>query len=285
MAQRDPLPLLSPLFTLDRGQEKPRVHHRREDRERNSPGTREKGIVVTAISQVPYVTAIRKALSSERLDGYGPSRSDDQKIANYLWNVALCESLYPALNGLEVAFRNAVLDAGGVAFGGIATRDVACWLDADPPLLELDHQQAVTAAKQRLRERGKLPEPGRLVAELTFGFWTSLFEVRYEKNRVLWPRLFGAQLLDASSPRSIRSRKQLSPLLNRMRYLRNRVFHHEPVWHWTDLAEQHALALDLTGWFSPSLRRTIEPHDRFRAVHDAGAAPYLAFVQRLITAA
>jgi hypothetical protein len=48
--------------------------------------------------QARYVHAIRKALSSERLDAYGLGRADDQTIANYLWNLALCESLYPALN-------------------------------------------------------------------------------------------------------------------------------------------------------------------------------------------
>jgi hypothetical protein len=88
-----------------------------------------------------------------------------------------------------------------------------------------------------------------------------------------------------SSPRSIRSRKELSPLLNRMRHLRNRVFHHEPVWHWSNLAQQHALALDLIGWFSPELRATIEPGDRFRAVHTAGVAPFLRHVHSLIMAA
>lgn len=238
-----------------------------------------------ANSQGRYVRAIRKALSSERLDAYGRGRAHDQKIANYLWNLALCESLYPALNGLEVALRNAVFDAGAQVFSGISTRDVPCWLDANPSLLDADHEQSVIAAKQRLQDRGKPLEPGRLVAELTFGFWTSLFEVRYERNKVLWPRLIGAQLLDSSSPRSVRSRRQLSPLLNRMRYLRNRVFHHEPVWHWGDLVQQHALATDLIGWFSPVLRRTIEPQDRFGQVHAAGAAPFLQRVHSLIMAA
>jgi hypothetical protein len=238
-----------------------------------------------ASGQDPYVPAIRKALSGERLDAYGLGRADDEKIANYLWNLALCESLYPALNSLEVALRNAVFDAGARAFGGISTRDVPCWLDASPSLFDADHEQSVIAAKQRLRERGRALEPGRLVAELTFGFWTSLFEVRYERNKVLWPRLIGAQLLDSSSPRSVRSRRQLSPLLNRMRYLRNRVFHHEPVWHWGDLAQQHALAMDLIGWFSPALRRTIEAQDRFGQVHAMGPAPFLQRVHALIMAA
>ena len=235
--------------------------------------------------QGPYVRAIRKALSNERLDAYGLGRTDDQKIANYLWNLALCESLYPALNGLEIVFRNAVFDAGTQVFRGMPTRDAPCWLDANPSLFDTDHEQSVIAAKQRLQERGRGLEPGRLVAELTFGFWTSLFEVRYERNRVLWPRLFGAQLLDASAPRSMRSRKQLSPLLNRVRHLRNRVFHHEPIWHWGNLVQQHALALDLISWFSPALRSTIEPADRFRQVHAAGATPFLQRVRSLTIAA
>jgi hypothetical protein len=238
-----------------------------------------------ASGQGRYVQAIRKALSGERLDAYGLGRTDEQKIATYLWNLALCESVYPALNGLEIALRNAVFNAGAQIFSGISTRDVPCWLDASPSLFDIDHEQSVIAAKLRLRDRGRALEPGRLVAELTFGFWTSLFEVRYERNKVLWPHLFGAQLLHPSSPRSMRSRKELSPLLNRVRHLRNRVFHHEPIWHWSNLVQQHSLALDLIGWFSPELRTTIEPGDRFRAVHAAGAAPFLQHVHSLVRAA
>lgn len=235
--------------------------------------------------QYAYVRAIRTALSSERLDAYGRGGSDDEKIATYLWNLALSESLYPALHALEVAVRNAVFRAGAVVFPGAATRDVPCWLDAVSPIVHSDDQPMVVAAKSRLRERGVPLEPGRLVAELRFGFWTSLFDVRYEQSKILWPRLLGAQLLHPSSPRSMRSRKQLSPLLNRMRHLRNRVFHHEPIWHWSNLAQQHALALELIGWFSPELRATVEPGDRFRMVHTAGPGPYLQRVHSLTMAA
>jgi hypothetical protein len=79
----------------------------------------------------------------------------------------------------------------------------------------------------------------------------------------------------------MRSRKQLSPLLNRIRYLRNRVFHHEPVWHWSNLAGQHSQALDLIGWFSPAFRYTLEPNDRFPVVYAAGAEPFLEHVRSL----
>jgi hypothetical protein len=130
--------------------------------------------------------------------------------------------------------------------------------------------------KTRLREAGKPVEPGRLVAELTFGFWTTLFDVHCENTRTLWPRLFAHKIF-AHAPKRFRNRKALSPLLNRARHLRNRAFHHEPIWHWRDLREQHA-TLDLVGWTSPPLRDTVEALDRFDAVYAAGLDPFREIV-------
>jgi hypothetical protein len=149
---------------------------------------------------------------------------------------------------------------------------VPCWLDS-PGLLHTSEAKKVRAAKLHLVGTGKPLAPGRLVAELTFGFWTALFDVRYESTRVLWPRLFGQKIF-ASAPRSKRSRKALSPLLNRVRNLRNRAFHHEPIWHWRDLRDQHALVLDLIGWMSLSLLDTVQLLDRFDAVHASGVDRY-----------
>jgi hypothetical protein len=279
------LPALCTLFTFTRDKKDPGFITDARVGRGIARGQDFKRTQMTAIRQELHLREIRTALSSERLDAYGIGRGDDQKLANYLWNLALCESLYPSLNGLEVALRNAVFRAGAAVFGVTATRDVPCWLDADPPLIHHEDQPMLIAAKRRLRERGRPLEPGRLVAELSFGFWTSLFDVRYEHNKVLWPRLLGAQLLDPSSPRSMRSRKQLSPLLNRIRHLRNRVFHHEPIWHWADLRQQHERAWDLMGWFSPALRSTLEPNDRFLAIYTAGAAPFLEQVRWMTTVA
>jgi hypothetical protein len=152
---------------------------------------------------------------------------------------------------------------------------VPCWLDT-PVLLPGDRGK-VAGAKARLRDAGKPLEPGRLVAELTFGFWTTLFDVRYENTRILWPRLFGQKIF-ADAPKRFRNRKALSPLLNRVRHLRNRAFHHEPIWHWRDLREQHAIALDLIGWMSPPLRETVGALDRFDSVYAAGLGPFRELV-------
>lgn len=220
------------------------------------------------------LAALRRALSNERLDAYGVGRPDEEKLAVYLWNVALCESLYPVLHGLEIALRNAVFRAGTAAFPSTATLDVPCWLDADPPLILAADQHVIAAAKARLKRGNKPMEPGRLVADLSFGFWTTLFDVRYERSKTLWPRLFAYGLMDTASPKSIRSRNKLSPLINRVRHLRNRVFHYEPIWHWKDLREQYSLLLDLLAWFSPELLAVLQPNTRFTAVHRAGAQPF-----------
>lgn len=232
---------------------------------------------MTDRNQAHYLDALWTVLSRERLEGgYGGSEmSRPDVLTRYLWNMALCEALYPALQAVEVALRNTLFSAAEVLypFTGTPGHDqIACWLDI-PGILIGDEPKRVAAAKSRLRGVNIPPEPGRVVAELALGFWTALFDVRYENTRILWPRLFGQKIF-AHAPRSKRSRKALSPLLNRIRLLRNRAFHHEPIWHWKDLRHQHALALDLIGWMSPALRETVEVLDRFDTVHSDGLEPF-----------
>ncbi len=247
-------------------------------------GLYRKDIGMAEDTQGAYADALWKILSQERLQGGygGTAMPRPDVLARYLWNAALCEALYPSLQALEVALRNTVFSAGSAVYPFTGTPQpgqVPCWLDA-PGVLHADDARMVDSAKARLAAANKALEPGRLVAELTFGFWTALFDVRYENSRILWPRLF-SQKIFADGPRSKRSRKALSPLLNRVRHLRNRVFHHEPIWHWRDLADQHSLAMDMIGWMSPELRRTIEAFDRFNAVRAAGLEPFREIVSRL----
>lgn len=214
--------------------------------------------------------ALLRCISPERFNAYRRRGEGDlDALARCLWDMSLAESLHPVVNGLEVGLRNALLAAGQSCFGEVPTRDVPCWLDADPPILLPGEARKVEEAKRRLRAMGKPLAPGAVVAELSFGFWTALFDVRYESSQVLWPRLFRHGIF-AGAPRRMRSRNALSPLLNRVRNLRNRAFHHEPVWHWRDLAQQHAMALKLLGWINPGMRHVVEVVDRFPDVHAAG---------------
>ncbi|WP_177420368.1 Abi family protein [endosymbiont of Lamellibrachia barhami] len=78
-----------------------------------------------------------------------------------------------------------------------------------------------------LSRQHKVLNPGRIIAELNFGFWSSMLDKCYEQ--VLWPQLIKTAF--PYMPRKIRTRKVLSQQFHKIRQLRNRIFHHEPIWY------------------------------------------------------
>ncbi|WP_305041795.1 hypothetical protein [Geoalkalibacter sp.] len=215
--------------------------------------------------QGDFSALLQKAISHERLEGYSRRKEmqgNNSLFAHYAWNLALSESLYPALQGIEVALRNSMHDAALNRFGS------ATWFEGD--LLHERDQRFVTVARNALLSAGKTMEPSRILAELSFGFWTSLFDVRYEQR--LWPWLL--KPVFPYMPRRLRTRAELSRRLNKIRLLRNRVFHHEPIWFWQDLKQQHRNLLETLSWINPAMPRFIGIIDRFPRVAETGCVPY-----------
>lgn len=66
--------------------------------------------------------------------------------------------------------------------------------------------------------------PDKVIAELTFGFWSTLFNTAYQA--ALWQPLRKAF---PHCPKVARQRATTSPVGNRLRDLRNRAFHYEPI--------------------------------------------------------
>lgn len=204
---------------------------------------------------------ILQALSEARLSTYIKSRECQiisDPLATYYWNVQLSEALYPALQALEVVLRNALHNA---LFHDFRTEN---WIDL--PFLYPKEQEAIRQAKTSLLKQKKPLEINRIVAELHFGFWTSLFDVRYEHKQTIWPRLLIN--IFPNIPKPLRTRQYLSKQLNRIRRLRNRVFHYEPIWHWHDLKQQHQSIIFLLNWLSPAVAKHIRKLDRFLEVYD-----------------
>jgi hypothetical protein len=214
--------------------------------------------------QNDWFEQLTAAFSQERLAAYLAKGLDKREaLAAYCWNTQLSQAFYPALQTLEIALRNSIHQA-------ISDIYQTNWFDTLP--LHALEQTAITKAKTTLAKQRKQPEPSRIVAELHFGFWTSLLDVRYEHNQILWPRLLKASF--PAMPRKIRTRHYLSKQLNRIRNLRNRVFHYEPIWHWHDLAEQHAILLALIQWLSPAARQYIILLDEFPRIQQQGLGYY-----------
>lgn len=86
----------------------------------------------------------------------------------------------------------------------------------------------------------------------------------HDATNAPWPRLLKSVLPRA--PRWARARAKVLERLEKARRIRNRVFHHEPVAHITDLSMQHDALTALLGWFSPDARTHLTHVCRFRAV-------------------
>jgi hypothetical protein len=225
----------------------------------------------TVLSPPLDYTKLERVLSKPRLDSYRHlGQNDRDALCRYLWNVALCESLYSSLQALEVAFRNAVHTELGAAIA------VPGWLTSPPGFIYEDEMSAIGKAKRSLRERrGTITEPF-LVAEMSFGFWTSLLDSRYDR---MWPKIIAAVF--PRMPRTVRTRSEASKRMNRVRHLRNSALHHHSIWHWRDLTDQHRDLHTLLDWLCESISMVTKEADRFPQLHCGGPGQFAGLVQRL----
>lgn len=233
-----------------------------------------------------YVSEMENALSPERLSSYRQSRINDlESISTYFWNIALCQALYPCLGTLEVALRNSIHRTLSDHFG----RDD--WYNAIGLLLPRE-QRDVVEAKRRIQLSNKPATPGRIVADLHFGFWTSLLSSIYG-NSPKGPQLWvspGSVLLAAAFPNAPMShqpyRARIHSRIDTLRHLRNRVFHYEPVWagvrlpsgqrgnvgQIVPLAILHADLTETLGWINTTLHTTLMHIDTFDKIYSSGRA-------------
>ncbi|MFA7337741.1 MAG: hypothetical protein WC028_13215 [Candidatus Obscuribacterales bacterium] len=194
-------------------------------------------------------------LSAERLSTYQAQASGNRELAIklYCWNIALSETLYGPVQSLEVVVRNALHERLTAAFG-------TTWYDIPASGLAGHLIDRVSAAKDSLTSQGKPHTSGRLIAELNFGFWLGVLTKHYDTG--LWrPHLYHA----FPNARKPFRRSDAYQALDRIRRLRNRIAHHEPILT-RPLDADHAVILEVVGWICPETAAWINNHSRFNEV-------------------
>lgn len=176
-------------------------------------------------------------LSADRFSTYRLWANQDDALARrlYSFNVQLSAALYGPLHMFEVALRN-------VADRQLTTSYGASWLDDNNVLRENYQQTCVISVRASLVREGKQATHAQMVAELNFGFWSSLFGRR---SHHLW-----GNLRPIFQTRGIQ-RHSIAEHLKDFRTLRNRVAHYEPILG-LPLAQRYADITTMTGWLSPS---------------------------------
>lgn len=207
---------------------------------------------------------LSRVISNRRLNPYRQNATDTECLKSYVWNILLSESLYPSLQCLEVALRNSIHEATKTYFNN------DFWFDDNNIISQQRTQNIISRAKDKLREENKPITSDAIVAELSFGFWRHLFYTRYE--HVLWRIVVNDVFPNA--PRSMRSRASIGPRIHRAQQLRNRIFHHEAIWHWQDLEQQHREMIETIQWLSHPLYDLHQLTDRFPQVFNQDLSQY-----------
>lgn len=201
-----------------------------------------------------------KCISTQRLGNY--QNNYHSTIEIYKWNIELSETLYPILHIVEVSLRNRLHDEIAEVLN-----DQEWLLNRNRALLEkleLHWLQKIDSYILSLRKKQKLDE-GHLIAELSFGFWTTLLSGSFEHQDFLWPKLKNKVF---SNTHGI-TIAQIRNRFDQIRRLRNRIFHYEAIWHKQDLARQHDHIIDAIQWIEPSLLDLIQI-DRFKSIYARG---------------
>lgn len=216
------------------------------------------GTLVKGFSYTPgMIQALEASLSAERLTAYLRATGSDRERALrlYLWNTEISAALYAPLRGLEVALRNALHRELSRVHG-------PHWYDAPAMPLASRAQALIRDATAAIAQQRKPVIPPRVVAELSFGFWVSLLgpgpSGLYEMR--LWRPILHKAFPNAKLPR-----KDAHHPPDRLRLLRNRIAHHEPIFTRT-LADDYQSILQTLAWICADTAAWVSHHSAVPAV-------------------
>jgi hypothetical protein len=175
-------------------------------------------------------------------------------IAYYKHNTKISEAFYPMLSNLEVVLRNAIHQSFSLRFG---TENWFKYLEFQ----ELSDQ--VKIAESKIIKNRQQVSSDKIVAELTFGFWTSLFNKQYAK--IYWrPLMFAFKALEKEQ----KHRAKISYKINQVRKFRNRIFHYEPICNDLNaLKTNYNNIVDILNWLDKDLVVWILASDNFEALY------------------
>lgn len=170
--------------------------------------------------------AIKDALSAPRIGTYEAATTGTPQLpsalALYAWNAQVSASMLAPLHFCEVAIRNAVADAIAAAHGPQWPWDGGFMRSLPNPSRGYNPRADLMSARA-----GKTT-PGKVIPELKFIFWQTLFTSRFDAG--LWAYHLRIVLPHADPSKSdAQVRALVYAELEQLRKLRNRIAHHEPI--------------------------------------------------------
>ena len=221
---------------------------------------------------------LRHYLSSQRIGRYmiAAGNSKIRAISLYKANLRVAQSFHPLLGAMEVVLRNQINTILTAHF-----RD-ANWIInqkkgfmVDPSLTYMDRKRGVVVVNDFLKmsvekserrfRRLRIPvTSGKIISDQSLGFWTDLFETHHYKL------LLGRPIQIFNHLPSGYGRKEVSERLNKIRLMRNRINHNEPICFngpgidFSCVEDAYSAVIDILTWIDPALVNWIKDIDGFR---------------------
>lgn len=206
----------------------------------------------------------QQLFSSERLHRYkkSPTDTDHDIINRYLWNIELSAAFYPTLALFEVVLRNKIHDT-------IEASVKSNWIDENSSWFNDKTKNNIAAARKKSKTIDDL------IAKLTLGFWISLFQNQYKP--LIWNK---KGVFDSIFPNfDIKTTDRLSivePKIKKIGTLRNRIFHHEPIFDDSiGINNKHDNLLLLLKWLSLDAYHLSTKLNSFNFVWEKGFVNYI----------
>jgi hypothetical protein len=170
--------------------------------------------ITDALSQTRLLTYERAVAAT----GYIKSAAVDL----YDWNAQVSAAFMAPLHICEVVIRNAVSDALTAIYGAQWPWSSSFERSLPSPPRDYNPRRDLITARHSQHSAGKV------VAELKFVFWQKMFTDRHDVR--IWNHHLRRVLPHADANKTVtRIRQEIYADLERIRFLRNRIAHHEPI--------------------------------------------------------
>jgi hypothetical protein len=113
-------------------------------------------------------------------------------------------------------------------------------------------------------EKNKELTSGRIISELSFGFWSFLLSGLYQQK--IWNRYI--KQIVPNMPRKITKRNILSRDFNTIKNLRNKVFHFDTIIEMNNLFDIHKQILEFIYWLNEDVYNLTLEFDEFEYIYN-----------------
>ena len=167
-------------------------------------------------------------VSEPRLNRFLVACNDSSVKAEKLYsiNLKVAQAAYPLLNLFEIFLRNAINAEISYYFNDpdwIINQQSGFMSNTSLSKSNFFIKKSVVQAQSIIQRKGGTATAGKIIAEQSFGFWTSLFEPHHF-------RLIGGAPLKCFTKKPPHvNRSILATKLDEVRSFRNRVYHNEPI--------------------------------------------------------